>query len=327
MDRVRWGMIGCGDVTEVKSGPAFSLIEGSELVAVMRRDAVKAEDYARRHGVPKWYSDARDLIADPGVNAIYVATPPDSHLRYAIEAAKAGKPAYVEKPMALNSGECSKMVSAFRRREIPLFVAYYRRALPRFLKIKELLESGKIGEARSVRVSLLQSPRQEDAAPGASWRVDPRVSGGGKFVDMASHTLDFLDFLFGPIAEARGFAVNQAGLYEAEDNVAAVFRFSSGVTGSGSWIFTADAEEDRVDIIGSRGRLSFSSFSEEPIRFDAGRKTVEYSIPNPKHVQEPLIESVVAELLGKGACPSTGETASRTTLVMDSILRGYYKGR
>jgi 1,5-anhydro-D-fructose reductase (1,5-anhydro-D-mannitol-forming) len=327
MDRVRWGMIGCGDVTEVKSGPAFSRIEGSELVAVMRRDAAKAEDYARRHGVPKWYSDSSELIADPDVNAIYVATPPDSHRRYAIAAAKAGKPAYVEKPMALDYGECRAMVRAFRERKIPLFVAYYRRALPRFLKIKELLESGTIGDARSVRVSLLQAPRSEDAVQGGSWRVDPRISGGGKFVDMASHTLDFLDFLFGPILEAHGVAVNQAFLYRAEDNVAAVFRFSSGVTGSGSWIFTADAEEDRVDIIGSRGRISFASFSEEPIRVDAGRDAVEYAFPNPKHVQEPLIESVVAELLGKGACPSTGETASRTTRVMDSILRGYYKKR
>ena len=110
MDHVNWGIIGCGNVTEKKSGPAFNKIEGSRLVAVMRRDASKAEDYARRHGVPKFYSDATLLINDPDVNAVYIATPPDTHAKYAIETMRAGKPAYVEKPMARTIAECEEMI-------------------------------------------------------------------------------------------------------------------------------------------------------------------------------------------------------------------------
>src|SRR5882757_10269989 len=103
---IRWGIIGCGDVTEVKSGPALQRATGSALVAVMRRDRAKAEDYARRHGVARAYDDAAALIADPDVDAVYVATPPSSHAAYTLAAARAGKPVYVEKPMALSHAEC-----------------------------------------------------------------------------------------------------------------------------------------------------------------------------------------------------------------------------
>jgi predicted dehydrogenase len=79
MEEIRWGIIGCGDVTEIKSGPAFNKVANSKLVAVMRRDSAKAADYAKRHHVPKWYDDASKLINDPEVNAIYIATPPLQH--------------------------------------------------------------------------------------------------------------------------------------------------------------------------------------------------------------------------------------------------------
>ena len=131
MTRIRWGIIGCGDVTEVKSGPAFAKADGSALVAVMRRTAELAEDYARRHGVPRWYADAEALVRDPEVDAVYVATPPSSHREYVLLAARHDKPVYVEKPMAMNHRECLDMVAACRDAGVPLFVAYYRRALPR----------------------------------------------------------------------------------------------------------------------------------------------------------------------------------------------------
>ncbi|MDX5436908.1 MAG: Gfo/Idh/MocA family oxidoreductase, partial [Pontibacter sp.] len=139
MQKVRWGIIGCGDVTEVKSGPAFQKIENSELVAVMRRDSAKAQDYAARHGVPKWYDSAEALIHDPDVDAVYIATPPDSHAAYTLRVAAAGKSVYVEKPMALNYTQCQEMLAACNQANVPLFIAYYRRSQPLFLKVKELL--------------------------------------------------------------------------------------------------------------------------------------------------------------------------------------------
>jgi len=200
---IRWGIIGCGDVTEIKSGPGFQKAENSRLVAVMRRNGKLAKDYAQRHDVPKWYDNADALIQDPDVDAVYVATPPYAHKEYTILCAQAGKPVYVEKPMGMNFAECQEMIEACRATEVPLFVAYYRRSLPRFLKIKELLDAGAIGDVRGVTVKLYMPLPDE-----LDWHYTPEVGGGGKFVDMGCHTLDFLDYALGPIRSVAGFAGN-----------------------------------------------------------------------------------------------------------------------
>jgi predicted dehydrogenase len=312
-------MIGCGDVTEVKSGPGFQRATGSRLVAVMRRNGDLAKDYAVRHGVPRWYDRAEALIADPEVDAVYIATPPVAHRHYTLLAARAGKPVYVEKPMGMTAAECDEMRQACRDARVPLFVAYYRRALPRFLMVKEILDAGRIGEPRAVTVTLYK-PHVPGPDGRPDWRVDPAIAGGGRFVDMACHTLDFLDFVLGPIRAARGVAANQAGLYAAEDTVAAAFRFASGVEASGLWWFTSGIDVDRTEILGTRGRVAFSSFDESPIELQVDGEVQVLAIPNPPHVQQPLIQSVVNHLSGVGVCPSTGETAVRTTWVMDQIL-------
>jgi predicted dehydrogenase len=319
---VRWGIVGCGAVTEVKSGPAFSKVADSSLVAVMRRDGGKARDYAQRHGVPRWYDDAAALIADPEVDAVYVATPPSSHREIASMAIAAGKPVYVEKPMAIDHAECEAIIQAGRAAGVPVFVAYYRRMLPRFRRIAGLLREGAIGTPRLVEV-LLHHPfearyRDPDNLP---WTVRPELSGGGIFVDIGCHTLDILDFLMGPIVEARGMVSHQMDAYPAEDTVAMAFRFGSGVLGTGLWNFCADRREDRVEIVGDRGRLVFATFGDGPIRLENGDRVEQIRIANPEHIQQPLIESIVAELTGKGQCPSTAETGARTSWVMDQVLR------
>jgi predicted dehydrogenase len=325
MDNVRWGIIGCGDVTEVKSGPAFNKIEGSELVAVMRRDADKAADYARRHQVPKWYGDAGELIDDPQVNAVYIATPPGSHAEYVERVAAAGKPVYVEKPMARNYAECERMIEACEKAGVPLFVAYYRRQLPAFLKVVELLEAGAIGEVRYVSVNLLQAAGELDLKPG-NWRVVPEESGAGYFFDLASHMLDFLDYALGPIGAVQGQAANQAGRYVTEDVVCANFTFASGVMGSGIWCFTtaASAAADRTEIVGSKGKIIYPTFGQESVRLETKSDVEEFVLRPPENIQQPLIETVVADLLGKGSCPSTGVSGARTSRVMDEIVSAYY---
>ena len=320
---IRWGIIGCGDVTEVKSGPAFYKAEGSRLVAVMRRDEEKARDYARRHGVPKWYGDADELIGDPEVDAVYVATPPDSHAQYTERAARSGKPVYVEKPMARNYGECEQMVARCEDAGVPLFVAYYRRRLPVFLKAEELLRDGAIGDVRFATVELVAPPGAEDRNTGARrWRLVPEVAGNGYFFDLGSHQLDLLDYLLGPISEAQGTATNQAGWYEAADVVSASFRFECGAAGSGVWCFNAhdSGRTDRTQIVGSRGKLVYSTFDlEAPLTLHTDDGDETFDLPPPEHVQQPLIQSMIDELLGRGHCPSTGESAARTSRVLDLI--------
>jgi len=322
MKHVRWGIVGCGAVTELKSGPAFSKVPDSSLVAVMRRDGARARDYAERHGVPRWYDDAHALIHDDQVDAVYIATPPSSHREYALKAIAAGKPVYIEKPMAMDHRECLDIVEAGRAASVPVFVAYYRRALPRFTTVARLLCEGAIGTPRFV-TTLLHHPfeRQYQDKANLPWRVRPELSGGGIFVDIGSHTLDILDFLLGPVVDVRGLARNQMGAYPAEDTVAMALAFESGVVGTGLWNFGADRREDRVEIVGDRGRLVFATFGDGPIRVETDGKVDNLLIENPAHIQQPLITTMVNALLGRGDCPSTGETAARTSWVMDQVLR------
>ncbi|NLB40899.1 MAG: Gfo/Idh/MocA family oxidoreductase [Clostridiales bacterium] len=319
MKEIRWGIIGCGKVTEVKSGPGLQQAEGSRLVAVMRRNGELAEDYARRHNVPKWYDDADALINDDEVDAVYIATPPAYHKEYTIAAAKAKKPVYVEKPMALNFEECQEMIEACNATSTPLFVAYYRRALPRFLKIKKLLDDKAIGNVKFVSTVQYRKPSTVDLAE-LSWRTDPKIAGGGYFFDVGSHTLDIIDYLLGPIKEVSGHASNQAGLYPAEDIVTGSYVFESGVHGSGIWCFTAHNGQEMNEIIGDKGKMSFSTYGTEPVRVLIDGEETFYPIDNPVHIQQPLIQTVVNELLGKGTCPSTGISAARTSWVLDKMV-------
>lgn len=327
MRTVRWGILGCGDVCERKSGPAFAKEEHSALVAVMRRDAAKAADYAKRHGVPRWYDHAEALVADPEVDAVYVASPPGTHLELALLAARAGKPAYVEKPMARTHPECQRMVEAFRSRGLPLYVAYYRRALPRFLKVKELLEWETVGRVKTVKIRLAKPPPTPGPDGALPWRLDPALAGGGLFLDLASHTLDLLDFLLGPLLDVSGRAANVSGRHAVEDTVEARFSFADGATGIGHWDFASGRDEDEVELIGDKGRIVFSTFADAPVRLDARMGTSRYAIPHPPHIQQPLIGTVVRDLNGKGPCPSTGESAARTSSVMDAVLADFRRAQ
>lgn len=319
METINWGIIGCGNVTEMKSGPALQKAAGSNLVAVMRRNGELARDYAQRHNVPRWYDDADKLINDPEVNAVYIATPPSSHKEYTLKAAEAGKPVYVEKPMARNYAECRDMIAACEKNRVPLFVAYYRRALPRFLKIKSLLEEGAIGEVRFVNVTFYKHSLEVDYHP-ENWRVIPEIAGCGYFCDLASHTLDILQYMLGDIEKAQGFASNQTGIYEAEDIVSGNFVFESGAHGSGVWNFSAYEYLDRNEIVGEKGKTTFATFGESPIVMENSRGKQAFAISNPPHIQQPLIQTIVDELRGSGKCPSTGISAAKTSWVMDKML-------
>jgi 1,5-anhydro-D-fructose reductase (1,5-anhydro-D-mannitol-forming) len=320
---VRWGIIGCGDVCEVKSGPAFQKATGSELVAVMRRDATKAADYAKRHGVPRWYSDVDALIADPEVNAIYVATPPGAHAEMALKVAAAGKPCYVEKPMARNFAECERMIAAFREANQPLFVAYYRRRLPRFLKAKEILSSGALGQVTGMvyRHTRLFRPSQGD-----EWRLDPAQSGGGLLLDLGSHAIDVFDFLLGPLGDVAGSAT-RVSEGKAEDVVVMSFCTESGALGTANWNFAGATKNDLLEIDGTKARLVLTCFGDDPVRLEWPDGQVElFDLPNPKHIQQPFIQDMVDQIL-YGKTLGNADSAARTSKVMDDVLESFYGTR
>lgn len=324
MDTIKWGFIGCGEVTEKKSGPAFSLIEGSEVVAVMSRDKDKARSYAKRNNIPHFYSDSISLINDPDVNAVYIATPPSSHATFALMAMRAGKPVYVEKPLTASYEDCLRINRVSEQTGVPCFVAYYRRYLPYFQKVKELVQNGEIGNVLSVQIRFAVPPRELDYnQKNLPWRLQPDIAGGGGyFYDLAPHQLDLLQDMFGTIVDAEGYGANMAGLYKVQDTFNACFRFHSGITGSGSWCFVAhdSARTDRIEIVGDKGMICFSVYDYTPVALHTLRGREELILPNPKHVQLPLIQSIVNHLRGGEPCSCDSVSATPTNWVMDRIL-------
>lgn len=323
LTEVKWGFIGCGEVTEKKSGPAFSLIPNSSVVAVMSRNPERARSYAQRHHIRRWYSDAQELLNDPEVNAVYIATPPSSHVTFAIMAMKSGKPVYVEKPLAATYEECLRVNRVAQQTGVPCFVAYYRRYLPYFQKVDEIVRSNTIGKIVGVQIRFAVPPRDLDYnRKQLPWRVQRDIAGGGYFYDLAPHQLDLLQQLFGPIVHASGYTSNCAGLYDTEDTVSASFQFVNGLPGSGTWCFCAhdSARTDRIQIIGDRGQIRFSVFTYDPIILCTESGQQEFDIPNPPHVQLPLIQQVVEHLQGKRLCTLDSVSATSVNWVMDKIL-------
>jgi predicted dehydrogenase len=318
-------MIGCGDVAEVKSGPGFQMASGSALVAVMRRDFGKAQDFARRHDVPRVHRHAEDLIADAEIDAVYIATPPSTHCALALLAAGAGKPCLVEKPMAMTHAECVRMIEGFRASGTPLWVAYYRRALPRFLLVQDLLRQGAIGRLTAVHVEVTDRLATGEAA--AAWRVDPAIAGAGLFFDVGSHSLDLVDFLAAPIRQVAGFSANTGGAYRAEDLTTASFVLESGVAGTGLWNFNADRARDGIRFTGTDGEVWTPVFVDGDVIVSRGGRDESHHVRNPPHVHQPLIQMIVDELHGRGRCASTGESAARTSWVMDRCVAAYYKNK
>jgi len=315
-----WGIIGCGDVMEQKSGPAYNKVSGSKLIAVMGRDKSKIKDYAKRHGVPKYYTNADNLIHDNEVDAVYIATPPDSHKEYALKVAEAEKPCCIEKPMAPRYADCLVIVDHFKKKELPLFVAYYRRTLPRFNKIKNWLDNGDIGEPRHISWIYSCPASEQDLSKEYNWRTDTNIATGGYFDDLASHGLDLFNFLLGDICEVTGFRTNQQDLYTADDSVSAIWKHPSNITGSGSWNFGSFLYQDRVQILGSEGNIDFSIFSHRPIILENKKILEEVNIEHPENIQFFHVESMVAHLRGDTIHPSLGDSGAHTSWVMDKIM-------
>lgn len=347
MTDIGWGIIGCGDVADRKVAAAFKRIEGARLVAVMRRNAEAAKDFAERHGAALATTDAGEVINHPDVNIVYIATPPAHHLEYALMVAAAGKACLVEKPAGRSLEELTRMREAFDAAGAPLYVSYYRRHLPRFLKVKEILQSGLLGEVSTLTYQMSKPAKTRD------WKLDVAMSGGGHFYDLSGHMLDLFDDWFGPLEFAGGAARNVLPAHVAEDVVALTFTTASGVVGSAHWNFAASHSRDELVIEGIRGRIVLSGTSvDKPVRVEVNPKAmirVSQSkserviseikqrlgiriqethtfadVPTP---HEPLLAQINAELLEGRTSDDNINAALRTAGIVDRVLGDYYGGR
>ena len=318
--KIHWGIVGAGNVCELKSGPAYQKTPGFYLKAAMRRDLEKAKDFTKRHDIDLYYDNANTLINSPDIDAVYIATPPDSHLEYALKVAQAGKICCVEKPMAVTSKECETMVDAFEKKDLPLFVAYYRRSLPRFKQIKSWIDNGEIGDIRNIQWAFAKPSNDLDISKNYNWRTDKSIALGGYFDDLASHGLDLFHYLLGKFENAQGQRTNQQQLYTAHDAISASWIHQNGVIGSAFWNFGSWKREDKVEIIGSKGSIIFSVFNEAPIQLINSKETIILTIDHPVNIQLYHVQAMKKHLDGIEEHPSTGETGLHTAWVMDKIL-------
>ncbi|TBN04474.1 Gfo/Idh/MocA family oxidoreductase [Hyunsoonleella flava] len=318
-DTVIWGIIGCGDVAEVKSGPAFQKCQNSKLLAVMRRNGDLAEDFAKRHYVPFWYSDADKLLANPDINAVYIATPPSTHLHYALKALEAGKNVYIEKPMVLDDNEALELENAVNKSNQKLVVAHYRRFLPMYVKVKQLIDSDAIGSIKFVDLRFLQPYNFNDKA---TWRLDEEVSGGGYFHDIAPHQIDLMYHFFGDFDLAKGIAVNQSNINKVDDTVNGIISFKNGIQFRGMWSFAIPnyLEEDRCTIYGENGTIEIS-FYKETLKLNSNKINKTFEFKNPENIQQPMIQETVNYFLGKRSNPCPVEDGKLVTELMQEFTK------
>lgn len=316
---IRWGMIGAGDVAEVKSGPAFNKVAGSMLVALMRRNADKAQDYADRHGVADWYVDVDVMLARSDINAIYIATPPSTHKQYAIAALQAGKDVYLEKPMALNAFQSREIIDVAQRLGRKVCLAHYRRQLPCFKKVKMLIDSGVIGEVQYASIEIFQPAVSKIITQTESnWRKNAAISGGGLFHDIAPHQIDLMLHYFGLPQGYFGFS---KGLKpDVADVVTGQIKFQNGTLFNGVWNFVSPSSEvrDNCTLLGSKGKIEFS-FYKEAVALSTDKEKQLFEFSNPENIQLPMIEKVVQYFNGEGENPCTGDDGLEVMKIMDAF--------
>lgn len=326
MNEIKWGFIGCGDVVENKSGAAFNIAEKSSVYAIMRRDIEKAKISAEKFNAKKWYDNVEDLLADDEVNAVYIATPPGLHLEHALKCCEFKKATYLEKPFARNYKEAMQITKAFEDAGVPLYVAHYRRALPKFIKIKELLENGAIGKICEVDFRLNRKFNYDEIHN--SWLYNVELSGGGKFYDIAPHSIDIMVYLFGNFIEVNGLATNNCKEYNVEDIVVMSFKTEKGILGTSNFNSIAMDKKDKMIVYGTKGQIEFSIHGNDPVIIQTAERQEKLEFNNPKLIQKNMIENVVNSLLtGEHLNTCYAKEAIETYRIMDIVLEKYYDGR
>jgi predicted dehydrogenase len=308
MNKIRWGMIGCGDVTEVKNGPGLYKCRDSELVGVTNRTIAKAHDWVKRHGHGRVFPSVEELLASPEIDIVYIAVTPDAHKELALRCAAAGKHCYLEKPLTHSFQDAVELQKAFDLAGKKIFAAHYRRGLPKTQKLMELIK--KIAPVHSVRVF-----RADAQAGNFGWRNNAAISGGGIFFETDVHSIDLLDYLFGPLHDWKLDALNSADNSvgkSAEDTAALIARGRGGALISGLWQYRAYKPQDICEVFGEGGVLSFPGMSTGgKAILETPQGITEILFPDEPHVGMPMEQMIVDELLGRGKCPSTLETAMR----------------
>jgi 1,5-anhydro-D-fructose reductase (1,5-anhydro-D-mannitol-forming) len=323
-DVIRWGIIGCGNVAEFKSGPPLYQTPGSELVAVMRRDAARAADFAQRHGARRWYTEAEALIADADVNAIYIASPHNQHAAHVKMAANAGKSVLCEKPMGISVAEAQACVDVCRANHVPLAVAYYRREWPIVQQMHALLNEGAIGRVVSARIHLTDYFAGD---PDRPWLTSKTLSGGGALANAGSHWIDLVRYMLGEVISVSAQCSSHASGFETEDTIVVQMETITHALVSVSITLQSPINANEFEISGTQGRMRATSLADGQLIIDrAGEKTQTLSLSRSRFAHAEFIAALIDRLRSDQPSPIPGEDAVATWRIMEAAYRSCETG-
>ncbi len=309
MTRVRWGLIGCGDIAQKRVAPALRDLAQSEFVAVSRAQSDLAESFAKQFGAKRWYADWHDMLRDGEIDAVYIATPVYLHVAQTVAAAEAGKHVLCEKPMALNVAECEQMIAATRANDVKLGIAYYRHFYPVIHRIKHLIESGEIGDPVLVQINAFEWFNPVPEHP-RTWLLDRKLSGGGPMFDFGCHRIEVLLDIFGGIRDVKATVANVLFDREVEDTAIAVFQFDRGTCGLLTVSHAAYEPQDSLSVFGSQGSIHVAILNEGKARVKNEKGERTESHPAAANFHQPLIEDFMGAIL-EDREPAVGGVAGR----------------
>lgn len=288
MKKVRWGLIGCGDIARKRVAPALRDLPNSDFVAVNRTQFEAAEAFAKEFGARKWYRHWQELLQDEEIDAVYVATPVYLHEPITVASAQAGKHVLCEKPMALNLAACDEMIAACRANHVKLGIAYYRHFYPAIMRIKELIAAGEIGEVVCVQMNAFEYFNPQPGEP-RYWLLEKDKAGGGPMFDFGCHRIEVLLHLFGEVEFVQGFASHVRFDREVEDTATAFFRFAAGPHALLNVTHAASEPQDTLAIFGGKGSIHMSVLNSGQITIKAANGARAEAHPPHSNFHLPLI--------------------------------------
>lgn len=296
MTSIRFGLIGCGDISRKRVAPALRDLECCELVAVARKQSELAESFAKEFGAQRWYADWRELVADKEIDAVYVASPVNLHAEQTIAAAEAGKHVLCEKPMAMNVAECDQMIAACESNNVKLGVAYYRHFYPLVRRVKEIIESDEIGVPVVAQVNAFEWFKPEKSNP-RYWLIEKEKSGGGPMFDFGCHRIEVLLDLFGKVDRVKATTSNSFFKRGVEDVASAILQFEQGTIATLTVAHSAREPQDTLNVFGSRGSIHVEVLNEGQLRVVSQLGERKESLPSAKNIHQPLIEDFASAVL------------------------------
>lgn len=246
---LKWGVLGAGSVAQRRAIPAINKAEGVELHALLSRDAARAQRLATEHGARRSYTTVDELLSDAALDAIYVSTPVYLHCEQVIEAAERGLHVLCDKPMAMNTEECQRMIDACQANDVHLQICFLFRFHSCFQQIKNWVADGRLGQIVQGRVPFLKP----FPVPQGAWRGNPDQGGGGSLMDLGAHGVDLLRYILGEVREVSSFCNSVVHGYDVEETGMIMMRFENGAQGFVDTSFAAAGCDLVIEIYGTDG--------------------------------------------------------------------------